>query len=126
MEILKILFLLTHDTAKKWLKYFIKYKFKNLEIIKIILIKNMNYLFHSVLSFINIKILNPGEIIKDIEKIKDSIAINSYEGYVRQLFWREYQRLCYKYYNFKNKNYFGNKKKLTKGLVLRYIRNSTS
>ena len=53
-------------------------------------------------------------ILDEIFKHKSKIPINSFEGYVRQLFWREYQRLCYKYYNFKNKNYFGNKKKLTK------------
>jgi deoxyribodipyrimidine photolyase-related protein len=28
------------------------------------------------------------------------------------LFWREYQRYCYIYYNFNNKNYFKNNKKL--------------
>ena len=39
--------------------------------------------------------------------------MNSLEGFIRQLFWREYQKYCYTYYNF-NKNYFGNKKKLTK------------
>lgn len=112
-------FPITHDTAKKWLKYFIKYKFNKFGDYQDYIDKEHEFLFHSVLSSsINIGILNPGEIIEDIEKIKDSIAINSYEGYVRQLFWREYQRLCYKYYNFKNKNYFGNKKKLTKDWYL--------
>ena len=45
---------------------------------------------------------------------KSKIPLNSFEGYIRQLFWREYQRYCYEYFNFNNKNYFGNSKKLTK------------
>ena len=40
--------------------------------------------------------------------------MNSYEGYIRQLFWREYQRYCYIHYNFNGKNYFGNNKKIGK------------
>ncbi len=46
-------------------------------------------------------------------KNKSKIPLNSLEGYIRQLFWREYQRYCYIYVNFKG-NYFGNKKKLTR------------
>ena len=36
-------------------------------------------------------LLNPSEIIKEITKpsIKNKIPINSYEGYIRQLFWRD-------------------------------------
>ena len=48
-----------------------------------------------------------------LQKYKKKVKINSFEGYIRQLFWREYQRYCYIYVNF-NKNYFGNKKKLSK------------
>jgi deoxyribodipyrimidine photolyase-related protein len=62
---------------------------------------------------INIGLLQPIEIIKEILQYND-IPINSLEAFIRQLFWREYQRYCYKYYNFDNKNYFGNKKKLSK------------
>jgi deoxyribodipyrimidine photolyase-related protein len=36
------------------------------------------------------------------------------EGYIRQLFWREFQRYTYLNVDFENKNYFGNKKKLRK------------
>ena len=57
-----------------------------------------SYMFHSILSSsINIGLLNPSDIISSISKIKNKIPINSYEAYVRQLFWREYQRYNYIY-----------------------------
>jgi deoxyribodipyrimidine photolyase-related protein len=73
-------------------------------------------MFHSILSSsINIGLLNPIDIIEELAKYKSKVKINSFEGYIRQLFWREYQRYCYIYaaVDFK-KNYFGNKKKLSK------------
>lgn len=103
----------THKTAKKWLKDFIKNKLKNFGTYQDSISQRDNYLFHSILSSsINIGLLNPLEIIDEVLKYK--IPKNSLEGYIRQLFWREYQRYCYIYYNFNNKNYFGNRKKLNK------------
>lgn len=105
---------ISHKYAKKWLIQFINKKFKQFGKYQDYIDKNNSYLFHSLLSSsINIGLINPIEIINLIKKYKNKIPINSYEGYIRQLFWREYQRYCYLYYNFKNKNYFGNKKKLT-------------
>ena len=119
------LFPLTHSTANKWLDDFIDKKFKKFGDYQDAIVKtdedsknaesDKNFLFHSILSTsINIGLLNPSEIIEKIMKIKSKIPINSFEGYVRQLFWREYQRYCYIYLNFNRKNYFNNKKKLTK------------
>ena len=109
------MFPVEHKTAKSWLKSFIKNKFKNFGPYQDFIHKENNTLFHSIMSSsINIGLINPSDILKEIFKIKSKIPINSFEGYVRQLFWREYQRYCSKYYNFKNKNYFGNNKKLTK------------
>jgi deoxyribodipyrimidine photolyase-related protein len=108
------IFPLTHKTAKKWLSHFIKHKIKNFGNYQDSIVKNEQFLFHSVLSSsINIGLLNPSDIINAIMKNKSKIPLNSLEGYIRQLFWREYQRYCYIYVNFK-RNYFGNKKKLTK------------
>jgi deoxyribodipyrimidine photolyase-related protein len=105
---------ITHETAMKWLKYFIKYKFKYFGPYEDAVVKNNYYMYHSVLSSsINIGLINPNDIIKEIDKIKTRIPLNSFEGYVRQLFWREYQRYTYTFINF-NKNYFGNNKKLNK------------
>jgi deoxyribodipyrimidine photolyase-related protein len=110
-------FPITHKSAKKWLDNFIKCKFDKFGPYQDYIDKNNEYLFHSVLAAtINIGLLNPTDIIEVMEKYrkKNPIPMNSYEGYIRQLFWREYQRYCYIYFDFKNLNYFGNSKKLTK------------
>ena len=107
-------FPVTHSTAKKWLTHFIKKKFNNFGPYQDAIVKDENYMYHSCLSSsINIGLINPTEIIDILRKIKSDININSYEGYIRQLFWREYQRYTYIYADF-NMNYFGNKKKLNK------------
>jgi len=104
-----------HSNVKIWLLHFIKYKFENFGDYQDFIKQEENYMFHSLLSSsINIGLINPNDIIEIIMKYKSIIPLNSFEGYIRQLFWREYQRYCYIYYNFKNKNYFGNNKKLTK------------
>lgn len=104
-----------HSTAKRWLTHFIKYKFKKFGDYQDFIKEGESYMFHSLLSSsINIGLINPKDIIEKIIEIKKEIPLNSFEGYIRQLFWREYQRYCYVYYNFNNKNYFGNSKKLTK------------
>jgi deoxyribodipyrimidine photolyase-related protein len=109
------IFPVTHRTAKKWLKHFIEYKLKKFGDYQDFIDKNNSFLFHSILSTsINIGLLQPSDIIKEVMIHKKQIPMNSLEGFIRQLFWREYQRYCYLYYNFNNKNYFGNRKKLTK------------
>lgn len=104
----------THKTAKKWLRNFLKERLNNFGPYQDFVKQGENYMFHSILSsLINIGLLNPSDIIKELKKYKDKVKINSFEGYLRQLFWREYQRYCYIYVDF-DKNYFGNKGKLTK------------
>lgn len=103
------LFPVTHSTGRRWLTSFIKNKLRNFGKYQDSISTEYNFMFHSVLSSsINIGLINPDEII---DKIIDRKNI---EAYIRQLFWREYQRYCYIYYNFGNKNYLGNRKKLTK------------
>ena len=103
----------THKTAKKWLSNFLKKRLDNFGPYQDFVKKDENYMYHSILSSsINIGLLNPIEIIEELKKYKSKVKINSFEGYLRQLFWREYQRYCYIYVDF-NKNYFGNKKKLS-------------
>ncbi len=104
----------THKTAKKWLKNFLKERLDNFGPYQDFVKQGENYMFHSILSsLINVGLLNPSDIIKELKKYKDKVKINSFEGYLRQLFWREYQRYCYIYVDF-DKNYFGNKGKLNK------------
>ncbi len=101
-------------TALKWLKHFIKYKLKKFGPYQDFVKNGQTYMYHSILSSsLNIGILCPSDLIDILKKIKSKIPINSFEGFIRQLFWREYQRYCYIYIKFKG-NYFGNKKKLTK------------
>jgi deoxyribodipyrimidine photolyase-related protein len=110
----EFLYPVTHKTAKKWLYYFINKKFKKFGPYQDAIIQNQNFLFHSILSSsINIGLLNPLDIIHIIKKFKTKIPINSYEAYIRQLFWREYQRYTYIYCNF-NSNYFKNNNKLNR------------
>tara|TARA_B110000908_G_C10250763_1_gene451897 strand:+ start:1468 stop:2745 length:1278 start_codon:yes stop_codon:yes gene_type:complete len=106
------LFPVTHKSAKRFINSFIDKKLKNFGNYQDAIQKDEEFLFHSLLSSsINIGLLNPKDIIELILKAK--APINSVEGFIRQLFWREYQRYCYIYCNFNNKNYFGNKKKLS-------------
>ncbi len=105
---------ISHKSAMKWLINFIKTKFKKFGPYQDMINKNNPYNYHSILSSsINIGLLNPSEIIKIIGHYKNRIPINSFEGYLRQLFWREYQAYCYNMISFKKK-YFNNSKKLTK------------
>jgi deoxyribodipyrimidine photolyase-related protein len=105
----------THKEAKQQLTYFITTKFKLFGSYQDSISKDNSTLFHSLLSSsINIGLLQPLDIIKLLIKSsnKNNIPLNSLEGFVRQLFWREYQRLCYLYCDFTSKNYFGNTGKL--------------
>ena len=80
-------------------------------------------MYHSLLSTsINIGLLNPLEIIDDLKKIKSKVPVNSFEGFLRQLFWREYQRYTYIYVDWCR--YIGNKEIIK--MVYRKIRYSTS
>ena len=106
---------LSHKTAKHFLVHFCKNRFKKFGDYQDFINKDEKFLFHSIISSsLNTGLLTPLEVIHTITKYKSSIPMNSYEGFIRQLFWREYQEYCYLFYNFKNKNYFGNNKKLTK------------
>lgn len=107
------IFPITHNDAKKWLNHFIKYKFNKFGNYQDYIDKNNHYLYHSLLSsLLNIGLLNPIDIIKQITRYTN-IPLNSYEGFIRQLFWREYQHYCYMYALF-DKNYFNNTKRITK------------
>ena len=107
---------ITHNTAMKWFYHFLKFKIRKFGPYQDYISKDNHTMFHSILSSsINIGLINPIDIITIINKFKSRIPVNSFEGYLRQLFWREYQRYCYNYAGISyNKNYFGNRKKLTK------------
>lgn len=106
------MFPVSHKIAKRFLSNFIKKKLHNFGDYQDAIDKNNNTLFHSILSTsLNIGLLNPNDVVNEV--LKQKAPMNSKEGFIRQLFWREYQRYCYIYINYKNLNYFGNMKKLT-------------
>ena len=107
---------ITRADSLKWLEHFIKNKIKNFGNYQDYIDNNNRHLCHSLMSaLINIGLINPGDIIDILEKERKThdIPMNSYEGFIRQLFWREYQHLCYLYVDFSG-NYFGNNKLLGK------------
>lgn len=119
-DVNNFIFPVTHSTAKKWLNHFINKKFKLFGNYQDFINKDDDVMFHSLLSTsINIGLLNPTDIIETVVKYKNKIPMNSFEGYIRQLFWREYQRYTYIYFysiqKNRNLNYFGNKKRLGSG-----------
>lgn len=103
---------INHKSAKKLLNFFIKKKLYNFGSYQDFISKDKNILYHSLLSSsINIGLIQPIEIIKKIIE-KKNIPLNSKEGYIRQLFWREYQRYTYKYINYEKINYLNLNKKI--------------
>lgn len=106
------IFPVTHNDAKKWLKHFIENKLHNFGPYQDFIDKDDKYLYHSLLSaLLNIGLLQPVDVIMEVLKVQHHVLLNSLEGFIRQLFWREYQYYCYIYFNFKG-NYFSNNKKL--------------
>ncbi len=89
----------TFDGARKALKSFIDTKLAHFGDFQDAIVKDEAFLFHSVLSpMINIGLLTPGIILKELFSATDNmlIPLNSLEGYVRQLIgWREFMRACY-------------------------------
>jgi deoxyribodipyrimidine photolyase-related protein len=63
------------------------------------MLQNQRFLFHSRISFaLNVKMLNPLEVIKSVEKayLQGKVKINQAEGFIRQVLgWREFVRGIY-------------------------------
>ena len=83
--------------ANLYLKEFIKYKLKNFGIYEDAISTKNPYLFHSLLTpALNIGLINPDEVIKEVLRNSKDIPINSLEGFIRQIIgWREFIRLVY-------------------------------
>jgi deoxyribodipyrimidine photolyase-related protein len=111
---------ITFDQAKKHFKKFIKYKLDNFGPYEDAVHSDIIFGYHSVMSpIINIGLITPKYIIKyimnNLNKFKN-IKLQSIEGYIRQLFWREF---CIFVYLNKNKelesgNFFNHKNKIDK------------
>ena len=105
----------TSKQAKVWLRDFVKHRLASFGAFQDAVVEKEPWMFHSVLSSsINIGLLNPSEII-EVLKDAQAVPMNSLEGYVRQLIWREYQRYCYIYLRgtLSERNRFETQNKLT-------------
>lgn len=108
----------TRNEVIKKLSFFIKKNLINFGPYQDIMTKNNYYIFHSLLSFsLNIKLISPKEIIKNVIKyyLKNNIPLSSIEGFIRQILgWREYIRGVYwaKMPNYLKNNFFNHNNKL--------------
>ncbi len=102
-------------SAKSHLKKFIKERLENFGPYEDAVNSEIIVGNHSILSpIINIGLLTPSYILTELEKYK--IKIESLEGYIRQLFWREYCAMVYLNKNDEliKDNFFNHKNKLSK------------
>lgn len=86
-----------HKSCKKWLEDFVKNKFKLFGEYEDAISSKQNFLFHSVISpMLNIGLLTDKQVLDYIMKFQDKIALNSFEGFIRQLIgWRNYMYSIY-------------------------------
>lgn len=101
---------MSFDESLDQLKKFLKYKLNNFGPYEDATDKNVIFGPHSVLSpLINIGFLTPKDVITYVEsyykKHKTTVKFQSVEGFVRQLFWREY---CAFVYIYKEKEFYKN------------------
>ena len=95
------IFPISFSSAKEWLDDFVENRLEMFGPYQDYIFHKEPYLYHSCLSSsINIGLLQPSEIISIILLRQNDFSLNSVEGYIRQLFWREYQRYCYIYCTF--------------------------
>lgn len=111
---------ITHNEAKKHFKKFLKQRFKCFGPYQDAVSKDIVVGCHSIISpLLNIGLLTPDYVIKEADKYgrKHKVPMQSIEGFIRQLSWREYVRMLYmfKRKEFENKNYFNHRRKLKNG-----------
>lgn len=103
----------THKDALAHLKKFIKNRFEQFGTYQDFISKDHVILNHAHISFLlNSGLLTPLQVLKEIYDKK--ISQQSYEGFVRQIIWREYMGYIYlqHYDEIINANFWGNKKPL--------------
>ena len=107
---------INHSDSLKWLKHFLKVKFKLFGIYEDAETMRDPFLFHSVLTpMMNVGLLTDKEILKEVIKYENKVPINSYEGFIRQIIgWRNYNLTIYLYEGEKIRkmNYLKHKNKI--------------
>ncbi len=105
----------THEEARKHLTKFISERLKLFGDYEDSIGQDEEYLYHSLLSsIINIGLLTPLEIVKEVERARD-VPLNSKEGFIRQVIgWREFMLKIYLEYGERERssNYFNHIKEV--------------
>ena len=85
---------ITHQDSERWFNKFLKYKMDNFGEYEDATIENHPFLFHSVITpMLNIGLLTDKIIIKKVLKHKSNIQ--NIEGFIRQIFRRNYMMTIY-------------------------------
>lgn len=85
---------ITHKESNQWFYSFLKYKLDNFGDYEDATIQNHPFLFHSVLTpMMNIGLITDKLIISKVIKCKSKIQ--NIEGFIRQIFWRNYMMAIY-------------------------------
>ncbi len=107
----------THEDAEDWLDNFLIERFNLFGDFEDAINSKHRILWHSVLSpLLNTGLLTPKQIIEKLQNFyqDNNIAINSYEGFIRQIIgWREFILIIYQRNNLelRNGNFWGFKEK---------------
>ena len=86
------------ETSKEWFNNFLKTRFNEFGIYEDAILINESVINHSILSpLLNSGLLDPKYIIEKSIKFyeKNNIPLNSIEGFIRQIFWRNYMMTIY-------------------------------
>jgi len=111
-------FPVTHNDAENLFNDFLSKRFINFGQYEDAISSQENFLFHSLLSSsINIGLLNPDDILKQVLRISagNKIPLNSLEGFIRQIIgWREFIRGVYIFKGTvqRNSNFFNHNNEL--------------
>lgn len=89
----------THEDADSWLKCFCNERLENFGIYEDAIVRDQNWLYHSVLTpMLNVGLLTPQQVLDAALAAarKRDLPLNSIEGFVRQILgWREFMRATY-------------------------------
>lgn len=98
LETIKI-YPITFNDAYKAFDFFLNNNFVYFGDFQDVIQDNNPFLYHAIISpMLNNGLLNPMKLLQILEKYKNKININSYEGFLRQIIgWREYMRYLYLY-----------------------------
>lgn len=90
----------THADAKKHLLHFIQHRLNSFGAYQDAVIDSEPILYHSNIShLLNCGLLTPIYVLQQLDKVKNRIPLQSYEGFLRQVIgWREYMRYLYEFH----------------------------